>query len=437
MTDLPAVETVEEIEGGFSRRAVAWIVGTVAVSFVAFVLLGVYGADLEKRPNAEANTFSYSALGHRALFELLGSMGLAVSSRRMPGSGGLGPRRPLVLAEPDRVGVSGDLRALGQEAKARAAPLVLVLPKWRAGATREGKPDWLEGVDFELENEIRFRLQALGIDGLDKLEPKRFPGKAARCIALWRPGDPPVEIDVEVAPAQLIPTPLADFAPVVYCAEGVLVARRQATEESPELIVIADPDLLNNHGVGRAENASVIYRLLTRSLGAQGAVFDETIHGFRRTPGLLREALSFPLSLGVLQSLILLGFVLWAGMGRFGKPLPAPPALAAGKEVLIDNTAKLLAGGGYAADSLARYFRQTTRAVAAHYFLPSDLPEGERLARLQRATDARGGRLSLARLEQSIRRLPEGRRGGEPAAKIARRLHQWRVEMTHGNRQSP
>ena len=101
----------------------------------------------------------------------------------------------------------------------------------------------------------------------------------------------------------------------------------------------------------------------------------------------------------MLQSLLLLGVVLWAGMGRFGKPLPAAAGLGAGKEVLIDNTAKLLANGGHADDSLLLYFRQTTRAVAAHYFLPPDLPEGERLARLQRLTRRRTGRLNLAALE--------------------------------------
>ncbi|HEY7213309.1 MAG TPA: DUF4350 domain-containing protein [Thermoanaerobaculia bacterium] len=439
MTDLPPValeEIAEEIEGGFSRRAVAWIVGTVAASFVASILLGVYGKDLERRPNARANTFSYSALGHRALAELLRSLGLEVISRRVPG-GGVGPRRPLILAEPDRVGMSGDLRALRDEAKTSGAPLVLVLPKWR-GAGRKDKPEWVGEVAGEFENEIRFRLQAFGAEtGLFKLVVKRFAGKTADCTAVWLPGEAPVPVGVDVRTAQLFLQPLEGFEPVVACAGGVLAARRPAAAESPQLLVIADPDLLNNHGLGRGENAAVVYHLLTRGLGAEGAVFDETIHGFNKVPGLLNEALSFPMALAVVQSLLLLGVVLWSGMGRFGKPLPAPAGLAAGKEILIDNTAKLLAGGGYAADSLDRFFRQTTRAVAAHYFFPADLPEGERLARLQRLTDARGSGLNLAELRRDIHRLPDGGRGNEPAAKMARRLHQWRVEMTHGNRESP
>jgi hypothetical protein len=250
---------------------------------------------------------------------------------------------------------------------------------------------------------------------------------------VWGGGAASLDLRIEIKYARLL-IPSSGLTPVVGCDGRVLIAR---TAAEPPIFIISDPDLLNNYGLARGENAAVIYQLLTRSLGAEGVIFDETIHGFLRAPGLLNEALSFPMALGVIQSFLLLGVVLWAGMGRFGKPLPAPAGLAAGKEILIDNTAKLLAGGGYAGDSVERYFRQTTRAVAAHYFLPSDLPEGERLARLQRITGARGCGLNLAEMQQEIRRLPDGRRGGEPAAKIARRLHQWRVEMTHGNRESP
>ena len=139
--------------------------------------------------------------------------------------------------------------------------------------------------------------------------------------------------------------------------------------------------------------------------------------------------------LGVLQSLLLLGVVLWAGMGRFGKPLPAAPALGAGKEVLIDNTAKLLVNGGHIGDSLFLYFQQTTRAVAAHYFLPPDLPDAERLRPAPADHPPARADLGPRGAGADIHRLPDGRRGGEPAAKIARRLYQWRMEMTNGDRE--
>jgi hypothetical protein len=424
-------EAPEELEGGFSRRIVNWVVGIALASFVAAILLSAFGEDLQRRPTPGPNTFSDSALGHRALAEFLRSAGLGVASRQSP-AGGTGPTRPLILAEPDAARQLHRIEGLREEAAAREAPLVVVLPKWK-GEPRKGKPEWLDKVAFLPERELRKVLEA--IDPELKAVGFSRQGRTSRCVAVWAGGGP--ALAVEAAPAQLLLPNALLLEPVVQCGGGLLVARRNLTSEGPELFLIADPDVLNNHGLGRGDNAVLVHRLLVERIGASGVVFDETIHGFNRTPGLLAEALRFPLVLAVLQALVLAGAVLWAGMGRFGKPLPAAAGLAAGKELLIDNTAKLLANGGHAADSLARYFRQTTRAVAAHYFLPHDLPDGEVLARLQRITDGRGVRIDLAAQERRLQSLPEGRGAGERAARIARRLHQWRLEMTHGNRQGP
>jgi hypothetical protein len=423
---LAADAEAPEIEGGFSRRTLAWVVGCASVSFVAAILLSVYGHDLASRPTAEANSFSYSAVGYHGVAELLRSMGLGVVPRQAP-AGGVGPGRPLVLAEPS----AGEerLEALREEARDRQAPLVVVLPKWTPGPAERKKPDWLSRVDLMSTTEVERTLRRLGDEDLREVKVERSGG-GLRCGARW--GESRADLRIE-APVQLL-VPEERLEPVVSCGDGYLIARR-AGKEGPATYLIADPDLLNNQGLGRGDNAEAIYRFFTRDLAATGLVLDETIHGFNRVPGLLAESLRFPMVLGVVQSLLLLGVVLWAGMGRFGKPLPAAPAVGAGKEVLIDNTAKLLVNGGHAGDSLLLYFRQTTRAVAAGYFLPPDLPDGERLVRLQRITHLRGLTWDLAAMERSIHRLPDGRRGGEPAAKIARRLHEWRLEMTNGNRE--
>jgi hypothetical protein len=352
-------------------------------------------------------------------------MGLGVTSRQAPFGIGPGPNHPLILAEPLE---RGSLRELSREAANRSAPLVLVLPKWAAGPPSERNPEWLSKVDLRpLPSVARFA-NALGQEGrkAETVELLRVKG-GQRCSpgqGLSRP-----ELSIQAAPLQLL-KPSPGLKPLLECPGGILIAR---LGEDPGVYLIADPDILNNQGLGRGDNAAAVHGFLTWDLGAAGVVFDETIHGFHRASGLLAEALRFPLALATLQSLLLLGIVLWAGMGRFGKPLPAPTALAAGKETLIDNTAKLLASGGHAADSLQRYFAAMTRAVAAHYFLPPDLAESERLARLQRLADRRGQGVDLAALERSFQELPPGRRGEERAARIARQLHDWRGEMTHGD----
>lgn len=422
-----AVEVTEELEGGFSRRTLGWIIGSVAVSLAVTLLLTIRTETLDRRPPTN-NSFSYSALGHSAVVEFLRRVDLGVVPNRSLSGGDIGPQRPLVLAEPDPGEPVWDperLKDLAERARDRKAPLVLVLPKWRAGAPRKDRPEWLERVRLWSKRSVLRVASPLGHPGLIGISIQRVQ-RVRRCSS------GPESFAVQANPLQLL-EPSQDMKALVSCGSGILVAWWEATETSPRIFVVADPDLLNNQGLGRADNAQVIHQLFTRDLKATGAVFDETIHGLTRTPGLLAEATSFPLVLAVLQGLVLLGVVLWAGMGRFGKPLPISLGLAAGKEILIDNTAKLLANGGHAADGVVRYFRQVTRAVAAHYFLPPDLPDGERIAKLQRITDARGVRMRLAELEQTLLHLPAGRPGEEQAVRYARRLHDWRVEMTNGH----
>jgi hypothetical protein len=430
--DVPA-ET--ELEGGFSRRRLAWAVGGAVSSFAIFLLLLAYGHDLEGRPVPGTNTFSQSALGYQGAVELLRALGLGVVSRQATAGSGVDPDHPLVVAEPDpgRGGGFSRQEILWLEAEDRKAPLVVILPKWSPGEARKDKPEWLDNV--ELMPELRARMALGPLRTTEHPIEIRRLAHARSCQASWNPGESvPLNIDTENV-VQLLGSD-ESLEPVIECAGGLLVARRPAKGNRPSVVVIADPDLLNNHGLGRGDNASAVYQIFTQVLKAKGVVFDETIHGFTRTRGLIAEALRFPIVLAVLQGLILLALVLWAGMGRFGKPLPAAAGLAAGKEMLIGNTAAMLTGGGHVADSASRYFQQTTRAVAAFYFLPPDLPEAARLARLQALSEGHGKRLNLIALEADLQRLPAGRRGQDQAAWIAQRLYQWRVEMTNVDRKS-
>src|SRR5262249_12555817 len=147
---------------------------------------------------------------------------------------------------------------------------------------------------------------------------------ARDCQARWRPEDEPTPVEIRIDEAAQLLAPQKGLDPIVWCAGGLLVARRLAASgkddkddegagDRPQVVAVADPDLLNNHGLGLGENAAVFYQLLATALEAKGVVFDETIHGFNRTRGLIAEALRFPMVLGVMQGLLLLGLVLWAG----------------------------------------------------------------------------------------------------------------------------
>lgn len=419
---------LREMEGGFSRSVIGWIVGVAVASFAVALLLTAFGEDLWERPTRDANSFSRSALGHRALVELLQSLGVGVMSRKTPGTGEPGVVRPVVAAEPDPDAlVEERLPELLEEALARQAPLVVVLPKWR-GRPHAENPGWVGGAQLLGESRVRQVLEKLGADGLKDAGIERDKGPRVRgCSAGWRSaGD--IDYRVDLAPTQLL-EPGPGLEPEVTCGKGLLIARHQAGPGQPEIYLVSDPDLLNNHGLGDGDNAVLIYGFLTHRLGAKGLIFDETIHGFRRTPGLLAEAFRFPLLLAVLQALVLTGILLWAGMGRSGKPLPPPAGLGNGRQVLIDSTARLLTYGGHGAESLERYFHQTLRALASGLGLSSDTPDSEVLQRLQRISRERRLGMDLRTLEAQVKNPPGGELATDWALSLARDLHRWREEM--------
>jgi hypothetical protein len=326
----------DELEGGFSRRSVGWLIAVSLGSLVFGALLSTFSQNRAERPDPGANSFSRSAVGHHALCELLRREGIGVLSRRDLQLSAPGPHRPLILAEPPANENFADQlpRFLGEAARSRA-PLVLVLPKWKTVPDPK-HTGWIGAVVPHPIDPIERATGALALTGLGKLRIERRPGATVqKCRA--RLGGIETVYRIGLRRAQLI-APAPGLTPVVECGGALLVAR---TPGAPAVYLVADPDLIENHGLGTADHAALIHDLLVRELAAKEVIFDETIHGFARKPGLFAEAFRFPLVLATLQSLILAGVVLWAGMGRFGKPLPPRQALE-GPETLIDNTARLL-----------------------------------------------------------------------------------------------
>src|SRR5205085_1387563 len=71
-------------DAGFSMRALRWLIAIAIVSFAARILVGAFGEDFTNPSTPNPSAFSYSALGHRALLELLESRGIAVFVRQDP-----------------------------------------------------------------------------------------------------------------------------------------------------------------------------------------------------------------------------------------------------------------------------------------------------------------------------------------------------------------
>src|SRR3984957_4324899 len=178
--------------------------------------------------------------------------------------------------------------------------------------------------------------------------------------------------------------------PIVGATQGMLVG--EISDKDHKVWVLADPDIIANHGLAHAGNAALALALIKALRGGDGSVvFDETVHGFvvrPVSPFLL--LFRFPFVVATAQGALAIALLLWATLGRFGAPQTAPPALRAGREGLLQNMAKLGEFTGHQDVMVKRYVQEPVRDAAYALHAPRELAGAGLLAWLQRVGLARG-----------------------------------------------
>lgn len=406
----------------FSRRTAIGL----AVFSVVSLLAGFAGAIFFVESDvvsAGNDGFSSSALGHRALVELLEEAGYDVVLSRGRSAEKVAGGALLVVLEP------GDGYELDDEDRARflemleAAPRALVaLPKrWGSGvAERDG---WLGSVELLDEEDPERVLEACGISGTVLRVEEGEPAWSSSSFF----GTPALDETQLVAWSALEPWLTAD--------EGVLIGRSEE-ETGREVFVLSDPDLFANHALDRGDNAALVLELFARiAPPGRALVFDETLHGFTVIERIWAALGRFPLVLVLIQALLVGGLLVWCGMRRFGAPVPDEGGLGLGKRVLVTNTADLLLHAGRSRTVLMRYLAQHRRRVGLAFHIAQDRPRAERRVELERIDRAKAPKVSLAQAEAAVRKATDGRPGsGQRTLRAARLVKRWSEEMMHGAR---
>lgn len=469
MTSAPQVATPVEAQvearrdaAIFRRRTVIWLAILCSVSLAAGLLfMALSGGDAK---STDANSFSRSAIGHHALVHWLRASGVDVVVSRFRSATKVGPRVALLIAEPTHLTPESDagesplvtdLAVTVRDALGRGASVIVVLPKWRATGSSK-KPGWIEAADLA-ERERAAEILSLATGGhCAANDVVRAETAAPTSFRTKLPG---AERPTLTA-AQLLRPGCAPLTPLLWSEEGILIAR----DEDRPLYVIADPDLLNTSGLAQGDNAVVTHRLLVDQLGSESIVVDEVLHGFGRVPSLWNELFSLPLLPVTLHIVGLLGLVVWATIGRFGKPLAVPPRVPPGKRALVESTAELLVAGGHEAESLRHYFKMAIRHAGADSALATGQSETEQIEQLAALGRARGVSVDLLAVHRGVTALTFGgdpewlagppssralgaeaqppavarKHSGSPrTAKtlaLAGAIYRWSEEMKHGNR---
>jgi len=319
----------------------------VVLSLGASLLLLLRGPGEVAGRRAAADGYSRSALGHVGMLQWLRANGHSVTQLRTDRN--LGECGLLIVAEPN-TGLGEDRDRIERWHEQRP-PLLLVLPK-RDGSDDPTNPGWNDETDLSTEGEAEDVLRAfrpfLGYTPV----VQRFER-----VSGWRtPAGWPVP-DL-VSPAQLLKR-RPELEAIVECSEGVLFGRMGDGH------VLADPDLLQNHGLGRGDNAVLLLRIVDELTKKGGLIVDETLHGHLFTPSFWQAMGEFPLVLVTIHLVLLALFVVWVARGRFGPLLAEPPAIGAGKGFLIDNVVALLRGRQHVPNATRRYLRQQVARAAA------------------------------------------------------------------------
>lgn len=384
----------------FSPRTVLALVLFGAMVFVA--ILWMIGAGLgESSPNDGGGHVSGRGLnGYAAMAQYLERRGYHVD--RVRSKPALTQKGLLVLTPPAFV----DGKAIQRIVAARRyiGPTMVVTPKWLAArvpaSTPGAKKGWVVlGGTLPPEwrgfaDDVSVNLGPLGSGKWEGLgEAGRLPD--AKAVMAGR-GETLVPLVVGASDDRILAAYVAD-------AGDYPLLRSMARGEAPipsddemdsglyPLVLVFEPDLIDNYGFGDAANARLAEALVDAALdGAERRVgFDMTLNGFGRSTNLLTLAFTPPFLAATLCLLLAALAVGWRAFNRFGPPRLGTRAIAFGKRALVANAAALIRRTGRLHLLPEPYANAARERLARALALPHDADPAATEAAIDRALAAR------------------------------------------------
>lgn len=419
---MSAVETAVPSRGtqgeGFSARTVLALILVGVVAFAGLGVLSAYAPDLRGSADPGAHALSSSAVGFKGAVTMLQAEGVPAVVNRNPPRGG--PSASLVMLTPSEETHADDLKPYGGESNQ-----LIVLPKWLT-APRPLQLGYVDKVGASLSSDAATALLSAHAPRTDLLL-RRGVSKPVLHGA-GPPFDEPQQT-FRLGTIDRLQTIEGDgWAPILTDEQGRMVLARSI--KHPGLVVLADPDLLNNQGVYQIDNARAGLAILNALRGEHGVTFDVTLNGFSRGRGIGRTMLEPPWLAATLcgvATAILLGF---HALARFGPVQSRDRALALGKQALVDNSAGLVRMARREAELAPAYAALTKaeigrlaggggRAAQGH---DNDLWLGE-LARLRGAASP-----------EEMTAAAERAASRDDLLEVGRKLFAWKSEMTRERR---
>ncbi|ARM91574.1 hypothetical protein RHEC894_PD00068 (plasmid) [Rhizobium sp. CIAT894] len=333
-----------------------------APAFILVLLLGLAALVFFVLPRG--SEYDRSPLGNKGLEVWLQAKGIAVvrSDAHVARSRSDVSLRILPLpisqseaAAPRAGGESnaGGLEASGledwiYEADSYELPTLIIMPKWRGSVSKDGIARQSDLVDLsDLHGELgKIELSDLRLGrhgpGFEDAQSGLAPAQSTR-IALYQ---------AQTFVRSSLPGGCKELAGM---PSGALIV---ACDDHPDVYLLSDPDLLNNHGMALADNASFAVSLVTLLRGADETrpIYLDTAgepldrekpvdegKSYERSATDLKRFFAYPLSVIWGTLLVVAAICFWRGAYRFGPPLSDTSGnIELSKTAAIDATARLL-----------------------------------------------------------------------------------------------
>jgi hypothetical protein len=361
--------TVDSDSGGnksaFNSYMIAALIASGMIAFIAFWVLSAFAPQLGTGRDGGAHALSRSATSYSAIVELLRANGARVEiNRDEEADEGLLILTPSASATADdiweRIDAHGD------------QPLLIVLPRWQTRPVPEQR-GWVH------------RGPPVGPPPF--LSDHRF-NLAARYVTT-RGGAIGYGV---VLPDQVQVMQSANIRDVISAPDGGIVVGSLANR--PQVMLLADADLIANHGVATPRQAASAVALLEELAPDTPVFFDVVLNGYGASRSLLRLAFTPPF-LGLTLCLLAAGlFALWSGFGRFGPPWRENRVVPFGKAGLVANSARLIVQAQRVTHFARTYVGQVREAAARRLHAPTGLSGAALDAWLDRFPDRKGGHFS-------------------------------------------
>ena len=387
----------------FSPKVILALVLVGVVAFAGLAVLSAFAPDLRIVQDGRAHALSRSAIGFAGAPILMKGLGHDTVVSRVR-STHLDEAAVVITPE-------GSEKPEALQPFAEAGQLLIVMPKWSAA------PDPVR----------RGFVRKRGVASGDYDELFAAYSKATR-IGVARGSSKPVLRGAgpmgdtyRLGTIDRLQTVSGEgWVPVLVDGAGSMVLAY--SRKHPSVWLLADPDLLNNHGLASLDTARAGAAILSRVSddGERPLIFDVTLNGYERGRGIWRTMLEPPWLAATLIGVAVALLMGVHALARFGQPHRRARAFALGSRALVDNSAGLVRmaqrehelAPAYAALIRARVIRAAGGHTAEEHWL-------EHLA--ERRGVSAPGELA-AEAEQAKTR--------DDLLEVARKLYDWRGEMT-------